>query len=111
MELIDFRDNCVVSRSTGGRDEWDNLVYDTVYSGACLYQEGSANSSREITIKNPTVFLPEVVDSVKINDKICIHTEFGREINGVVELVRDVNLPIRKDTKVTRIELKQAMGD
>lgn len=111
MQFIEFRDHCTIKRQTGEKDEWDNLVRQTVYEGDCNYQEGGASYSRVFTTRNPVVFLPSDGVLVQINDAIEIVTEFGREIKSVVKIVRDIKLPGRANAKVTRIELKQTQGD
>ena len=111
MQFIDFRDSCVISRG-GTKDEWDNPVdAETVYEGACLYEEGGTSYTRVFTTRNPTVFLPGVSVQVRINDSIVVTTEFGREIKSIAKIVRDINMPWRTNVKITRIELKQAQGD
>lgn len=111
MKFIDFRDHCVISRLTGVKDEWDNLARTTIYSGECLYEEGGTGYSRSIVTRNPTVYLPDNDVLVQINDKISVTTEKGREIEAIVESVRDINMPWRAEVKMTRIELKQAQGE
>lgn len=109
MEFIGFRDSCVIER-TSGKDEWDNAIRDTIYSGECLYEEGGSGYSRSIITRNPTIFIPSVDVQIRINDAVTVTTEFGRIINAVVEIVRDINMPWRTNVKMTRIELKQAQG-
>ena len=109
MEFIGFRDSCVIER-TSGKDEWDNAIRDTIYSGECLYEEGGSGYSRSIITRNPTIFIPSVDVQIRINDAVIVTTEFGRIINAVVEIVRDINMPWRTNVKMTRIELKQAQG-
>lgn len=118
MKFIDFRDFCVISRERKDengepvRDDWDNPVNpETVYSGSCLYEEGGTGYARSIITRNPTIFIPGVDVQVNINDAVEIRTEFGRTINSVVRIVRDINMPWRTGVKVTRIELKQAQGE
>lgn len=112
MKFIDFRDTCVITRDNGNRDEWDNPVNPSlVYDGECLYEEGGSGLSRSIITRTPTIFIPGVDVHVQINDAVTVTTEFGREINSVVRIVRDINMPWRTGVKVTRIELKQAQGD
>lgn len=112
MQFIDFRDQCVITRDNGGRDEWDNPVNpETIYEGPCNYQEGGTSFSRIFTTRNPVIFLPGVDVQVRINDAVTITTEFEREIKSIVKIVRDINLPWRANVKVTRIELKQAQGE
>lgn len=110
MEFIGFRDTCLIERTTG-KDEWDNAIRDTVYSGECLYEEGGTGYARSIITRSPTVFLPGVDVLVQINDYVTITTEFGREIRAIVETVRDINMPWRTNVQITRIELKQAQGE
>lgn len=111
MQLIGFRDSCVISRFNGKKDEYENLERDTIYTGECLYEEAGTGFSRSIITKSPTIFLPEVEAMIKINDAVTVTTEFGRVITSIVRNVRDVNLPWRAGIKVTKIELKQAQGD
>ena len=112
MQFIDFRDQCVITRDNGGKDEWDNPVNpETIYEGPCNYQEGGTSFSRIFTTRNPIIFLPGVDVQVRINDAVTITTEFEREIKSIVKIVRDINLPWRAGVKVTRIELKQAQGE
>lgn len=110
MQFIGFRDTCTISRSTG-KDQWDNETRETIYEGPCLYEEGGTSYSRSFITKVPTLFLPENDVLIKINDKVEVTTEMGREISSIVKVVRDINMPWRTNVKVTRIELKQAQGD
>lgn len=112
MRLIEFRDKCVITRDNGGKDEWDNRVNpEEVYDGPCLYEEGGTAYSRTFTTRYPTVYIPGVDAHVKINDNIVITTEFEREIKAIAKIVRDINMPWASNTKMTRIELKQAQGE
>ena len=111
MKFISFRDSCVISRSTGRKDQWDNDIKELVYEGPCLYEEGGSGYSRSIITRNPTVFIPGNEVLVKINDAVTVTTEMGREIKSIVEIVRDINMAWRTNVQVTRIELKQAQGE
>ena len=112
MEFIRYRDTCVINRDTGNRDEWDNPVNPiTMYEGECLYEEGGTGYSRSIITRAPTVFIPGNHSDITINDAITVNTEAGREIKGVVRIVRDINMDWRAGVECTRIELKQAQGD
>lgn len=111
MKLVEYRDTCVVSRDTGKKDEWDNPIREEIYSGPCLYEEGNAGMSYSLVTRFPTVFLPEALGKVSINDDVRVVTESGRVIESKAKVVRDVNLPWRAGIKCTRIELKQAKGD
>ena len=111
MQFIGFRDTCTISRETGEKDEWDNPIRTTIYSGPCLYEEGGTGYSRSIITRAPTVYLPENDILIYINDAVTVVTEMGREIRAVARIVRDVNMPWRVNVRVTRIELKQAQGE
>lgn len=108
MKLIKFKDNCTVLRDTGTYDEYDEPVLETVYEGACCYQEGSV-SLTGIIIRKPTVYLPSNGVLVYINDIVHITTETGREINSEVELARDIRF-VGSSTQITKMELKQGVG-
>lgn len=110
MQFIEFRDSCTIRREIG-KDEWDNPIRETIYDGECLYEEGGTGFSRSIITRAPTVYLPGVDVQIQINDYVEITTEFGREVNAIAKIVRDVNMPWRTGVKITRIELKQAQGD
>ena len=110
MQLIGFRDTCVISRQTG-TDEWDNPIRSTIYDGPCLYEEAGTGYSRSIVTRAPSVYLPEVSTMVTINDHVEVTTEFGRELKGTVEIVRDINMPWRANIPCTKIELTQAQGE
>lgn len=110
MEFIGFRDTCLIQR-TIGKDEWDNPIRSTVYSGECLYEEGGTGYSRSIITRSPTIYIPGVDVQVNINDAVKVTTEYGREIEAVVRIVRDINMPWRVNIQMTRIELKQAQGE
>ena len=108
---IKYRDKCLIERG-GTKDEWDNLIArETVYEGDCLYEEGGTGYSRSIITRAPTLFLPGNNVKVLINDAVTINTEAGREIKGVVKIVRDINLDWRSGIECTRIEIKQAQGE
>lgn len=112
MEFIRYRDNCTVTRDTGERDEWDNPINPTLlYDGECLYEEGGTGYSRSIITRAPTIFIPGNHSDITINDAVTVETEAGRQIKGIVEIVRDINLDWRAGVECTRIELKQAQGD
>ena len=111
MQLIEFRDNCVISRG-GGKDEWDNPTNpEIVYEGPCLYEEGGSGMSRSLIARMPTVYLPKNDALVLINDSVSIVTEKGRKIESVAKIVRDINMPWQSQQQLTRIELKQAKGE
>ena len=112
MKFIRYRDVCEVTRDTGTRDEWDNPVAPlTIYSGECLYEEGGTGYSRSIITRAPTLFIPGNHADIQINDAITVDTEAGRQIKGVVRIVRDIFMDWRAGIECTRIELKQAQGD
>lgn len=111
MNLIGYRDHCVISRTTG-KDEWDNPVRTVIYDGACLYEEGGVSFSNQIVTRRPTFYIPDqAADLIYINDHVEITTETGRLVSGVVRIVRDIHLASIVQRKMTRIELKQAKED
>lgn len=110
MQIIEFRDTCKISRKTGGRDEFGNDLKETVYEGACNYQEGGQVTYGIIT-RTPTMYLPTNDVMVDINDFVSVNTESGRNINSIVRVVRDVRLKSMRNINITRIELKQATDE
>lgn len=108
MNFIGFRDSCVIERMTGRKDEWDNLIMTTIYTGECLYEEGGSGYNRSFIVGSPTVFLPENDVIIETNDSVTITTEKGRVINAVAKKVRDINMPWRTNIRLTRVELKLA---
>lgn len=111
MNLVEFRDTCVISRANG-YDEWDNPVNpETVYTGECLYEEGGTGYTYPTITRSPIVYIPGIDAHVMINDKVDITTEFGRKIEFNVKSVRDINMPSRSEIQITRIELKQAQEE
>ena len=70
MSDLSYPDKCVITRSTGEVDEWDNLVSEEIYSGVCDFQPGGQTSLSIIT-HNDVVYLPGQV-MVKDNDEIFV---------------------------------------
>lgn len=111
MNLIGYRDYCVISRITG-KDEWDNSILTPIYEGNCLYEEGGVSYSNQLVTRKPSLFIPDwTSDLIFINDHVAVTTESGRKIEAVVRNVRDINLATIVERKLTRIELKQAKED
>lgn len=111
MNLIGYRDYCVISR-TVGKDEWDNPIRSTIYEGACLYEEGGVTYASQLVTRRPTFYIPEwTSELIYINDFVEITTETGRVISGVIRTVRDIHLASIVQRKLTRVELKQAKED
>lgn len=106
MRLIAFEDKCVIKRRLGA-NEYDEPIMESVYSGACCYQEGGYSNAQRMFMRNPILFLPEISVLVDTNDIAEIKTKFGRELKAVVNIPREVELPITRE-RVTRLELKQA---
>lgn len=107
MRLITFEDNCEIKRRLG-TDKYDEPIMETVYSGACCYQEGGYSNAQRMFVRNPILFLPEVSVLVDTNDVAEVTTKFGRTLTAIVARPREIELPITRD-RVTRLELKQAM--
>lgn len=106
MQLIRFEDTCVIKRNVG-INEYDEPIYEGLYSGACCYQEGGYSNAQRMFMRNPILFLPEVSKLVNANDVVDIKTKFGRELSAIVNVPREVELPMTRQ-RVTRLELKQA---
>lgn len=106
MRLIQFDDSCVIRRNTKEKDEYDNLNQEVVYTGACYYQEGGYSNSQQMVVRSPILFLPEASELINVNDVVEITTKFGRKMEGVVYMPREVEMPITRQ-RIVRLELKQ----
>ena len=106
MSDLSYPDKCVITRSTGEVDEWDNLVSEEIYNGVCDFQSGGQTSLSIIT-HNDVVYLPGQV-MVKDNDEIFVTNRYGRQRKGVVKLANDLPLDLTDDC-VTEIEIKQSV--
>lgn len=105
MSDLSYRDHCIITRSTGEVDEYDNLVSEEVYNGECDFQPGGQTALSIIT-HNDMVYLPRQV-MVYENDSIAVTTQTGRKREGVVKLANDLGLDLTGDW-VTEIEIKQS---
>lgn len=106
MSDLSYPDKCVITRSTGETDEYDNLVSEEIYNGVCDFQPGGQTSLSIIT-HNDVVYLPKAV-MVLENDDIAVTTALGRKRVGVVKLANDLGLDLTGDY-VTEIEIKQSV--
>lgn len=107
MQLIRFEDTCVIKRNVGGYDEYDNPLQEVIFEGECCYQEGGYSNAQRMFMRNPILFLPEISELVDANDVVEVKTKFGRELKAVVNIPREIELPLTRQ-RVTRLELKQA---
>lgn len=105
MSYLSYRDHCVITRSTGEVDEYDNLVSEEIYNGECDFQPGGQTALSIIT-HNDVVYLPRQV-MVYENDSIVVTTQTGCKREGVVKLANDLGLDLTGDW-VTEIEIKQS---
>ena len=105
MSYLSYRDHCIITRSTGEVDEYDNLVSEEIYNGECDFQPGGQTALSIIT-HNDMVYLPRQV-MVYENDSIAVTTQTGRKREGVVKLANDLGLDLTGDW-VTEIEIKQS---
>ena len=105
MSYLSYRDHCVITRSTGEVDEYDNLISEEIYNGECDFQPGGQTALSIIT-HNDVVYLPRQV-MVYENDRIAVTTQMGRKREGVVKLANDLGLDLTGDW-VTEIEIKQS---
>lgn len=106
MSDLSYNDYCVITRSTGEIDSYDNLVTSEIYSGKCDFQPGGQTSQSIIT-HNDVVYLPQAV-MVMENDMIEVTTKLGRKRQGIVKLANDLGLDLTGDY-VTEIEIKQSV--
>lgn len=105
MSYLSYRDHCIITRSTGEVDEYDNLISEEIYNGECDFQPGGQTALSIIT-HNDVVYLPRQV-MVYENDSIVVTTQTGRKREGVVKLANDLGLDLTGDW-VTEIEIKQS---
>ena len=105
MSYLSYRDHCIITRSMGEVDEYDNLVSEEIYNGECDFQPGGQTAFSIIT-HNDVVYLPRQV-MVYENDSIAVTTQMGRKREGVVKLANDLGLDLTGDW-VTEIEIKQS---
>ena len=106
MSDLSYKDKCVITRSTGEVDEYDNLVREEIYSGVCDFQPGG-QTSLSIVTHNDVVYLPKAV-MVQENDSISVETALGRKREGIVKLANDLGLDLTGEY-VTEIEIKQSV--
>lgn len=107
MSDLSYPDKCVITRSTGEPNEFDQLLdNEEIYSGVCDFQPGGQTSLSIIT-HNDVVYLPRAV-MVLENDNITVITALGRKREGVVKLANDLGLDLTGDY-VTEIEIKQSV--
>ena len=107
MSYLSYRDHCIITRSTGEADEYDNLVSEEIYNGECDFQPGGQTALSIIT-HNDVVYLPRQV-MVYENDSIAVTTQTWRKREGVVKLANDLGLDLTGDW-ATEIEIKQSTG-
>lgn len=115
MDLITFNDRCTITRAKldedGNRiyDEYDEPIMEQVYDGSCSYQAGG-QTSLSIVVRNDQVYLPGNDVMIYAGDVIDIVTARGRNRHGVVNTVRDIEMPLTHEL-LTKIEIKQGTGD
>ncbi len=105
MSDLSYRDHCMITRSTGEYDEWDNPLMEGIYDGVCDFQPGG-QTALSIISHNDVVYLPKHV-MVLENDTITVTTQLGRKREGVVKLANDLGLDLTGDW-VTEIEIKNS---
>lgn len=105
MNDLSYRDHCVITRSTGEYDEWDNPLTEEIYNDPCDFQPGG-QTALSIISHNDVVYLPKHV-MVLENDTIVVTTQLGRKREGVVKLANDLGLDLTGDWG-TEIEIKNS---
>lgn len=108
MILIKFQDTCVIERPTGQTDEWDNPVMDTIYEGACLFQEGGNSYIPPAIVKSAAVYLPSNDVLINVNDIITITTLSERVVKSSAATVRDIRFSSVDNHEYTFIGLKHS---
>lgn len=106
MSDLSYPDKCVITRSTGEPNEFDEIEVEEIYNDKCDFQ-GGGQSFNKIMTYNDKVYLPRFV-AVESNDDIVVTTEAGRIRKGVVKSVNDLPLDLTGDY-VTEIEIKQSV--
>lgn len=106
MSELSYHDYCVITRSTGEPNKFDQIEVEEIYNGVCDFQPGGQTSLSIIT-HNDVVYLPKAV-MVLENDSITVTTALGRKREGVVRLANDLGLDLTGDY-VTEIEIKQSV--
>lgn len=115
MNLIAFNDHCVITRAkkdANGRviyNDFDEPQFDEIYNSSCHYQAGG-QANLPIAARNDQVYLPSNDVLVMSGDVIDVVTARGRNRYGVVENVRDIEMPITHEL-LTEIEIKQSIGE
>lgn len=106
MSDLSYHDNCVITRSTGETDEWDNLVSEEIYSGVCDFQPGGQQAGSIMTYTDK-VYIHGVIEA-RSNDSIDITPQFGIGRKGVIEYVNFLGLDLTGDCE-TEISIKQSV--
>lgn len=115
MNLITFNDHCVITRAkkdVNGRviyDDFDEPQFDEIYNAACSYQAGG-QTSFSVVARKDQVYLPSNDVLVMSGDVVDIVTARGRNRYGIVDTVRDIEMPITHEL-LTKIEIKQSIGE
>lgn len=107
MARIIFDDYCEIKRVGDGYDEYDNPIQEVIYSGECHYQERSRASFSQVITLSPLLFIPREGVLAEINDFVEITTRTGRKRKALVDVARDIDMPLSNLPSMTRLELKQ----
>lgn len=105
MKIVKFVDSCDITRLSGTYDSWDNPIYDSIYSGECLYEEKNTSNTNQVINNTAVVFIPQSDDLIQIGDIVEITTKRERIIRGNVRAFRDISLSTFSKQELTRIEL------
>lgn len=115
MNLIAFNDNCVITRAKtdeNGRiiyDDFSEPQFDEIYNDACNFQAGG-QTSLSVVARNDQVYLPSNDVLIMAGDVIDVTTARGRNRYGIVDTVRDIEMPLTHEL-LTKIEIKQSIGE
>lgn len=115
MDLIAFKDKCIITRAKLNEDgkpiydEYDEPIVELIYTGNCCFQAGG-QTSLSIVARNDQVYLPSNDVIIYAGDVIDVMTARGRKRHGVVNTARDIEMPLTHEL-LTKIEIKQGTGD
>lgn len=107
MDLIRFKDECVVTR-VQSENEWNEPDTELVHMGACLYQPASPSYIDGMTQAYDVIFIKNPSRQIRPNDDVVVSLDSGRVFSASIQSVRDMTFE-RINQKIARIELKNSV--
>lgn len=105
MSDLSYKDQCVITRSTGEYDEWDNPLTEEIYNGVCDFQPGGQQAGAIMTYTDK-VYIKGVI-LARSNDLIDVTPQMGIGRKGIIEYVNFLLLDLTGDCE-TEISIKQS---